>query len=783
MRLTTGVASIVALSVALLGSATFTVHAGQTSAVPTTVSGRVFAADTSEPLVNARVILTGPNDFHAVALTRIDDGGFTFASVRSGVYRLSVVKAGYVRTEFGASGFGVPGVLRVDGQPLDDIQIPLVRGAAVAGRMLDSRGDPLIGQTVTATWGGDDDGRGATPITATRTDDLGEYRLGSLPAGTIRIHVGGLPPTGVAPDRPIARIVEPRLVMLEAGEERSGTDFVLQRRMPLVEYAIVHRSATGPAIRGRIVRDDGRPLYGAQVMLLPVDETPISRVFTGDFNPLNQPTPLRSTFTDEIGEYELGGISPGRYRVGARESGYVPMGFDRPRSSTLGRAITIDADGLNGVDIRLPRLGAISGRITDENGNPIEGAIVTIVEARFENGRRVLVQPSGFGIPSDDRGQYRVVGIEPGRYFVRAGPGDPGGLRFGVSTGSEIPGYAPSFFPGTTAAAQAAQVDVGPSSSVTGVDFPLVRTVVATVSGRVFTSDNESFHGRFQISPRSQGELTATDISGAIVYPDGRFEFRNVAPGEYVISSYRGRSGATEGEFGAVGVNVGGENVSGISLITSTGSTLRGHVTFEGAAAPSAREVGISTMPIDVDRAPRGGELASANADADGAFALGGITGIRRLRIVRVPVGWALKSITWNGVDVTDAPLGFGTAAQSTDKLDVLLTNRLTQISGEVTDANGRGVSNAAVVAFSTDRERWYLASRFLQYVASTDGMFTIRGLPAGEYFLAAVPRSKDLDGGAWQVPAILSELTAVAGRVSLADEQYLAQNVKIRTR
>jgi carboxypeptidase family protein len=783
MRLAAGVASIVSSSVALLGAAMFTAHAAQTPAVPITISGQVFAAETGEPLVNARVMLTGPNDFRAVALTRIGDGGFTFASVPAGAYRLSAAKPGYVRGEFGAPSFGLAGALRMDGRPIGDIQIRLVRGAAIGGRVLDSRGDPQAGQTIVAAWGGDDEGRGATAIAATRTDDLGQYRLGGLPAGTIRVLVGGLPLPWVSAGRPTARLAEPRLVMLDVGEERFGADFVLQRPFPSVDAVARRSTTTGAAIRGRIVSDDGKPLYRAQVMLLLDDETPVSRVFTGDFNLLKGPTPLKSTFTDESGQYELGGLSPGRYRVGARQSGYVPMGFDQPRSSALGGAIAIDADSRNGIDIALPRLGVVAGRITDENGDPIEGAIVTIVGVRFEDGDRVLV-PAATSAPSDDRGQYRVFGIEPGRYLVRAGPGDRAGLlRFGIPTGDEIPGYAPSFFPGTFTAPQAARVDVAPSGSLTGVDFPLVRTAMVTVAGRVFTSDNQPFQGPLKITPRSQRELTAAYSAGAIIYPDGRFEFRDVVPGEYVISSSRGRRSSTEGEFGAVAVTVGAENVTGVILTTSIGSTLGGHLTFDGTPAPRAREVVISTMPTDPDLAPGRSELASANPDADGTFALGGITGTRRLRIVRLPAGWAVKSITWNGVDVTDAPLRFGTAAQSTDTLEVLLTNRVTQISGEVTDPSGRRVSNAAVVAFATDSERWYRGSRFVRYAALTGGTFTIQGLPAGEYFLAAVARTRDLDDGGWQDRTILDKLSAGAARVLLGDEQRLAQNLRISSR
>lgn len=599
-RITTRVAGIGSSSIILLGSFAFTFAAGQ----PATISGRIVAADTGEALVNAGVTLTGPNDFHAVTLSRSDDGGFTFAGVAAGVYRLSAAKPGYVRTEFGAPGFGAAGALRVEDRPLGDIQIRLARGAAVNGRVLDARGDRAMGQNVVAAWGGDDDGRGATAIAATRTDDLGEYRLGGLAAGTIRIFLGGLPPP--RSNAAIGRPAEPRLVMLVTGEERSGVDFVLPQRPLLNAVLPPARPSPGDVIRGRVVGNDGRPLVGAQVMLLPPNDMRVAEFDVSDFIDPSRVRPLRTTLTDEIGQYELAGISPGRYRVGARSYGFVSMGFDGPRSSESGRVVDIaDSGALNGVDITLPHLGVITGRITDETGNPIEGAVVTIVEPRFEDGRRVLVQADAGVRPSDDRGQYRVFGIEPGRYFLRAGAGDPGGLKFGVSTGSEIPGYAPSFFPGTPTTAGAAQVDVGPSSVITDVDFPMLRTAMTTVSGRVRTSGGQPFGGRLELAPRVSSQLTATGPSGAVIYPDGRFEFRNVAPGEYVISSYRGRNGSTEGEFGAVVVSVNGENVSGVDLVMSAGSTIQGRVVFDGTPSPNARDVAISTTPTDVDLAPK----------------------------------------------------------------------------------------------------------------------------------------------------------------------------------
>src|SRR5262249_44785085 len=220
----------------------------------------------------------------------------------------------------------------------------------------------------------------------------------------------------------------------------------------------------------------------------------------------------------------------------------------------------------------------------------------------------------------------------------------------GVEAGGDITGYAPSFFPGTFTFTDAVPVDVAPSGEVKNIDFPIVRTATATVAGRILTATGEPFRGRFQITPRSERGLTATETTGALIHPDGRFEFRNVVADEYVISAYRGSNGSTEGEFGAALVSVNGSDVAGVTVTMSVGSIVRGSVTFEGSSG-SPPDVEVSTLPIESDLAPRAGELASTRTGPDGRFALSGISGMRRLRVTRIPRGWTLKSISLNGTD------------------------------------------------------------------------------------------------------------------------------------
>jgi len=165
----------------------------------------------------------------------------------------------------------------------------------------------------------------------------------------------------------------------------------------------------------------------------------------------------------------------------------------------------------------------------------------------------------------------------------------------------------------------------------------------------------------------------------------------------------------TEGEFGAFPVIVtNGADVSGMTLRTSLGTTITGRVLYESTTGemPSPAATSLSAVPADFDLAPPG--LAVAEPDADGAFQLRGITGLRRLQATKVPKGWMLTSIVMNGHDVTDELLDFGQPNQGEVSVDVVLSTRVNELAGRVLDERGRGVVDARVVsaASSASAER-----------------------------------------------------------------------------
>jgi hypothetical protein len=142
----------------------------------------------------------------------------------------------------------------------------------------------------------------------------------------------------------------------------------------------------------------------------------------------------------------------------------------------------------------------------------------------------------------------------------------------------------------------------------------------------------------------------------------------------------------------------------------------------------------------------------------------------------RAPEPKHLESITIGGLDVTDAPFDFGAGTQTITGAEVVVSNGGAAISGHVTDAASSPVSTYSVVVFSTDRTKWFVTSRFLRLVRSTqDGSFEVTGLPPGDYYVAATdPIEGNGVAGDWFKSETLDQFSFRATRVTLTEKQQV---------
>src|ERR1043166_455254 len=291
-------------------------------------------------------------------------------------------------------------------------------------------------------------------------------------------------------------------------------------------------------IRGRVVGADGRAIAAVQLRALLLPNLAIA-----------------SATTDEDGRYELVASIGRPVRVSATKTGYTTAEYGEPQPFTSGEEMALKPGEIREhVDFTLLRHSAIAGRVLDENADPVEGVVVSVQQGRFVNGHRQLAQvPRVASRRTNELGTYRIWGLLPGEYFVSATVGQVGS--------DDLPDYGVTYFPGTPNPSEATRVHVGGSQDIANVDFSLARVKPATIRGTTLTSSGDPYQGGVRMRPSRRRGIVAGFV-GARTFPDGRFEFPNVAPGDYVIEAFKGN------EFGWRGVTVNGDDVSNVDVQT-----------------------------------------------------------------------------------------------------------------------------------------------------------------------------------------------------------------------
>jgi hypothetical protein len=132
-----------------------------------------------------------------------------------------------------------------------------------------------------------------------------------------------------------------------------------------------------------------------------------------------------------------------------------------------------------------------------------------------------------------------------------------------------------------------------------------------------------------------------------------------------------------------------------------------------------------------------------------------------------------LQGVIAVGGDVSDRGLEVGQG--DVTGVEIRLTTGLSLVTGVVTDATGKPVTDGVVIVYSDDQSHWTnLQNRRVTSarIASADGRFSVSGLPAGGYLAVAVAA---LEPGRWADPDNLETLRAIATRFTLADAEKRA--------
>jgi hypothetical protein len=518
----------------------------------------------------------------------------------------------------------------------------------------------------------------------------------------------------------------------------AGAQAVARDRRPVAPQPV----GTG-ALGGRVVSAEGSPVRRAQIQLTSSDAGV-----------------RKAATSDNDGRYSFSELPAGRYVIRASKGGFVTFAFGQKAiNQPVPPVILGNGESLSGLNIVLPRGSAVTGRVTDEFGDPILQAQVQAMRLQYQADGERRLMPAGANAMTDDLGQFRLFGLAPGEYVIGAStrpqfaPPLPN-----VQQAEPEEGYAPTFYPGTTNPTEAQPMTVGLGQELT-VHIQLVSSRLARISGVIVDSQGRPAGPGTPIMFRQAATVGGMITRPANVAPDGVFTISGVPPGDYVLE-VRPRPGpmdagngqSNNSEFAFMPISVGGSDITGLRIVTSGGATLSGRVVFEGTPPPAGTRVRVVPQAADPSRTNiepvRRNNAEMGLVGADGSFQIDGIAGPFFLRITidagragtaSDPLRYMTRAVLIDGADVADVPFD-PTRRGSVSGITVVVTDKVTQVSGVVTDARGTPADASAVLIVPEQLPAGISPTRYVRMLQSDgNGKFSVRAMPAGRYAAVAL--------------------------------------------
>ena len=434
--------------------------------------------------------------------------------------------------------------------------------------------------------------------------------------------------------------------------------------------------------------------------------------------------------------------------------------------------------------IALPRGSVVTGRVTDDNGEPL--ARVQVYTLFYPPGSPRGVR-SGGNDSTDDLGQFRVYGLTPGDYTVvaEARPNTFVQPNAAPETEEDRIGFMTSYYPGTPDEQSAQRVRVPAGGETPGIEIRVVSGRLFRLSGIV--TDSKGSPGRVNGTLWKRTSSGNQSNYGFSTDEQGKFQMKNIPPGTYRLMIRQNQAGPRNpdgspvdpGEFANVPLTINGD-LEDLMILTTPGATITGHIVYEHG--PPQQQANQTSAPVIRINAQAGDPMDNmgmqmpqpAVVGQDLTFTMKGLMGEMLLRS-NAPMQY-LKSVTVNGTDVTDTPREF----KSGDKVTITMSSRASTVEGNVTDAAGTAVTDAGLLLFADDKASWRSNSiRTRRASVDPTGHFKMSGLLPGRYFIIAVPRER-LNVMGMMDAAMFEDLSKEATTLVVGDDEQRQVDLKV---
>jgi Carboxypeptidase regulatory-like domain len=501
-------------------------------------------------------------------------------------------------------------------------------------------------------------------------------------------------------------------------------------------------------ITGRVILDDGSPAEGAlvSIMRVGIKQTSFHHT-TQHFN------------TDSDGNFKATGLVPGVYRLGVSLRGYVtaPSPAESPLKR-IGEHVTVN----------LVKGGVITGVVTDARGEPRIGEYVHACRVRDAEGSPLIEGRRRYSVGglTDDRGIYRIYGLNPGNYIVRVHPG------LGASAGgAALRNDAPTYHPSSTRGG-AAEITVHAGEEINGVNIQHRSqpgyAVTGILSGEIEPDD-----------PSNGPRLALFNINSSQVESESytsnsnRFVFYGVPDGDYQIFAHRYSQLRSNAGASPVRIQVSGTDVTGIELKLFKLSSISGRVSIEGAKTSSIpcqskerlgiEEIYLSAKSDEPKKQSQNPFFAwddywsnsrTGVLNEKWEFALNNLEPGRYRIVADLPgENWYVRAINQPAPGKVKSPVDASRAGiavkrgENLSGIEVIVAEGAASLSGRIVYADERQsktnktpLSRYRVHLIPAESTAAENLLRYFETPADSDGSFTFKKLAPGKYRILAKP-------------------------------------------
>lgn len=515
-------------------------------------------------------------------------------------------------------------------------------------------------------------------------------------------------------------------------------------------------------VEGRTLAADSSPLRKSTLTLRQSYNRPIERPQT------------YATTSDAEGKFIFEDVEPGAYLLYGQHPGYIESSYGTKKAGSSSAVLNLTPSlHVRDIEFKLTLRTIISGRVLDDEGDPVPRGTVDVLRYSYPNGRRQLSLFTQ--TRADEDGVYKISNVLPGSYLLAA---DPARLSFYEPVHKNGPRGDPAkpeeelvttYFPGVTDEASATTIEVVVGRDMLGTDLHLRKSQVFRIKGRLSGNINPEPSNLLRVSMirRDSFIMEFFGSTSANVEKDGSFELRGVSPGPYrlMVTTSHGMIHTLARQ----NIEVGGHNIDGVTIVLQPTGSIRGTIQMARTSSSESEKPTpiLSNVMIWLEAAAgQTNGMPIGTVKPDGSFVFDNVAADQyRLRVNHLPDGTYLKSARLGDQDALghDLDLSGGVGAAA---MDIVLSATAGQIDGTV-QTDQRKTATGVQISLIPDPADPTRTDLFASTVSDQNGQFSLKNITPGKYRLYAW---EEIENGIQYNPEFMKPLVELGTKITVEE-------------